>query len=150
MKKYKFKLEPLLFQRQTIEELTQQKLSGEIHTLKQLQAVLEDAFQSYNNHKSKQHSVKMSPADIQMHMNFTTVLQERLDEAREKVRDQNKVITEIKKELLEQHKQTKIVEHIKDKDIEKYKEELKKAETIEMDEFTSIRQATKIMRSRKN
>lgn len=149
MKKYKFKLEPLLFQRQTKEELKQLKLVKEKGILRELQDILESAYLAYTEHKNAPLKHNMSTADIQLHRNFFTVLQERLDKAKEDVRKQSKVIKEIQKELLELHKQTQIVEIIKDKDMEKYKEEVKKQETYEMDEFTSIRLATKIVNKQK-
>lgn len=146
MQRYKFKLEPLLFQRSMLEEQTQQKLAREQMLLKQLQDKLEKAFRSLREHDAKKRAEKITPADLQLHRNYKQLLLERMDSCKEKVREQRHQVEEIKSQLLKEHRETRVVEILKAKDMDHYRVEFRRWETRQLDEFSSIRRASSMGR----
>jgi flagellar export protein FliJ len=139
MKRYKFSLEPLLFQRQTIEEQVLQEMARARLVLQQLQAELEDAFSRYQKHISTPMQGGVSVVDIQLHNNYTTVLSEKLEACKKSVREQRKVVEDIRARLKKHHIDTKVVETLKEKDQARYTLEARRDETRQLDEFSSIR-----------
>lgn len=147
MKRYQFGLEPLLFQRQTLEEQTQQEMGRAQALLQALQQELEAAFQTYRTHVDTPIRSGMTPAEIRLHTNYTSILLENLERCKRKVRDQRKAVDQIRERLQAQHMDTQVVETLKEKDMARYSLELRRHESRLLDEFTSIRHSLKTIKS---
>ena len=140
MKRYKFNLEPLLFQRATLEEQAQQELAEQNRLLKEIQDKLTTLFDEYQTHCKHRPSVT-TPAELELANNYTNVLLERIETARNEVRRQREAVEKVKAKLLKLHQDKKVVERLKEKDVKAYQTEIRREETKILDEFTSIRHA---------
>lgn len=142
MKRYAFRFEPLLFQRQTREEQMQQELARENQLLEARGAELTRLFEEYRSHQFGRQNAPISPGDLELFNNYAALLRERLEQAKTKVREQRKVVDEVTKRLAQAHIDKEVVEKLKEKDRQAYYEELRKQETKQLDEMTIIRFAS--------
>ncbi len=143
MKKYAFKLEPLLFKRQTEEEQARQKLAKENLRLKELENELSSAFEAYKAYRFQLDHDSIAPGDLHLYRNYVTELQRRLEIIKEQLRDQHRAVKAARENVLKMHKKMRVVEILKEKDIERYMKAVKREETLQLDEFTLLRHGRK-------
>ena len=138
MKKYKFKMQSLLFHRQTLEDQAQQDLAKQQRVLLKLQNELQETYNLYHIHIASSPK-RLNAAELQIHNNYTSFLHNKILALKDQVRQQNKITDIFTKKLLAKHKDTKIVETLKEKDESNFNYQAKREETKQLDEFGSIR-----------
>lgn len=139
MKRYKFQFEPLLFQRQTLEEKARQDLAGKTKILNDLQDKLNSTFDEYRKHRLEKFKETLCAAELELFNNYANLLLDRIQEQKEALREQQKAVGKIKAKLLKLHQNKKIVETLKEKDLAAYVKDAKKNEEKEVDEINVIR-----------
>lgn len=141
MKRYQFRLEPLLFKRQTIEEQVQQELAEANHKLEEYGHALTKLFDTYKSLDATQGAQSISAADLLVFQDYAGRLAEEIEAAKVKVREQRKVVETVTAKLAKVHMDKEIVEKLKEKDRQQYYEELRKQETKQLDDMTIVRHA---------
>ena len=143
VKQYKFRLEQLLFHRETLEEKCQQELADEKSALSELQDKLNGAFDNYRKHRISDDCKTLSPAELDVHSVYKHYLAELLENTRESVNRQRKAVGKVKGRLLKLHRDKRVVEILREKDLKSYQYEVKREETKQLDEFSTMRHGRK-------
>jgi len=148
MKRYQFKLEPLLVKRQTLEDQCQQEMAEQNRLLRQHQEELKTAFEEYRNHRLAADAVTISIAELEIFNNYANVLLDRIEAAKTKLREQRKAVDAVKDKLLALHRDTQAVEKLKEKDKQAYLKDANREESKQIDEYSVIRHAGEMSRKR--
>lgn len=139
MKRFRFRFEPLLFKRRTLEEQAQQELARQLALLEQFQNDLNQAFDAYQRHHLQIGQKTLTAADIEIYNTYREHLLEKIQNATDALRKQRQVVETHREKLLKLHLDAEAVELVKTRDHEKYWEEFRKMETKLLDEFGSTR-----------
>ncbi|MFQ6043876.1 MAG: flagellar export protein FliJ, partial [Candidatus Poribacteria bacterium] len=142
MKKYRFKLEPLLKYRTSIEDVKSLALADAIRRYESQQRYL-NQLKSERRNCQKDFAVEQSHGISAIQMTFYTNYIEGLDA---KIRDEkanhktlHEQVEKKRQDFLEARKQRKVVEELKSSYFERYLKEMTRLEQVFMDEVASNR-----------
>ncbi len=136
MKPFSFKLEPLLFKRQTEEEICGGKLLCERKKLDEMQIILKDIHLQYQDSIKRLNGGSINIAELESNNRWANRLLVQLEQARVVVRTQMKAVDKLRQEMLGLHQDKRVVEVLKDKQQKAFVKHHEKLEAKEADEMS--------------
>ncbi|HPO50899.1 MAG TPA: flagellar FliJ family protein [Spirochaetota bacterium] len=148
MKKYNFKLERLLKIKEYKERLAEEEYSKELQKKIILERENKKMSRFIENSVEEEFfeakvGEKIDIESFYQHERYIRSLELKTLENNQKKEELEPVIQKLKDKLIDATKEKKIMDKLKEKDFEKYKDERNKQDTIKMDEIASIMQINK-------
>lgn len=138
MKSYKFRLEKVLDWKEIKEETAAQKFAQLQNELKKQKSVLENLLAEYKILKKEGLKLK-NIHELKQHNLYDQTMEKQITQQKETTYMISRELSEAKSILIKAQKDKKIVEKLKEKDFEVYKEDMKKEEQKELDEIGVLR-----------
>ncbi len=146
MKKFKFKLQPVLNFRKDIEEQIQIRLAEALDRENRAKMALQEIIDRRNQVAMKLEEFKHKPIgidDLIIYQAHVENLDSRITEQQLKIEDLKSEVEEIRQTLLQASRDKKVIEKIKDRQHDRHKKDMLKKEIDFLDEVGTIKAARK-------
>lgn len=131
-------MEKILELREAKEKNVMEEFAVSQNELLHQKSILTSLNQQYESAKEK--SMKsMDIYDLKWHSLYKQSLEERIEQQEELIKLQNAELEKIRLDLVDAQKERKIMENLKEKDFDLYKENIKSLEQKELDEMAILR-----------
>lgn len=131
-------MEKILELREAKEKNVMEEFAVSQNELLHQKSILTSLNQKYESAKEK--SMKsMDIYDLKWHSLYKQSLEERIEQQEELIKLQNAELEKIRLDLVDAQKERKIMENLKEKDFDLYKENIKSLEQKELDEMAILR-----------
>jgi flagellar FliJ protein len=135
---YKFSMEKILGWREDIEKSKMEKFARAQNELNQEKLILSNLLKEYENLKAKASKYK-TVNELKQYQLYKYVLEERIEMQEQLIEQKTKELEEKRLDLIKAQKDRKIMEKLKEKDYENYKEEEKLNEQKFLDEMSVMK-----------
>ena len=143
MKKFKFKLEPLVKYKETIERMQKEELRRAQEALRELQQEEQRLLQAYaDNERSLNEALEKNENIAQAlseHDAYFRYLRDAIKEVREKIVKAEQVVINCQEKLIITMKELKTYEKLRQEQYQQYLKEVKAEEEKEMDDIVSFK-----------
>ena len=148
MKKFVFKLEPVLDMKKRNEEEVQVMLGMALADLQVLKDELDNIYNKKNDCQNKMEKFKASMCRIDellTYQNYVESVVRQMGSLKVKILEMEKKVEEVRKLLAQAAKERKMIEKMKEKEFEKYQKELRTKEINFLDEIGVLRETRKML-----
>lgn len=148
MKKFVFRLETVLDLRKRKEEEVQQKLSKILDMERIVREELDSIRQKQFSYRQKIEKLKSNIGkinDLLTYQCYVDSLQNQIEELEKRLYEIGQLVMQVRQELAEAAKERKIIEKMKEKDLEEYMFMVRNKEISQLDEIGVIREARKMI-----
>lgn len=142
MKKFSFKLEPVLKIRIHEEELQKQAFARQMQqlvTLKERHDEVRDELERYSDEHEREHISLRSPAEYQRHYAFIQSKQQELARLDDEIEQSKERTEQERKKLIVANQKTRVLENLKEKKRLEYLKEVDREEQKVMNEIATQR-----------
>ncbi len=140
MKSYKFSMESILNLRENKEKNTMENLAKVQNQLETQKAILKDLIMEEKKIKSNGTKFK-DIHELRHHNLYKEEIEEKISKQDELIDKTNIKLEEVRRELIEAQKERKIMEKLKEKDMDNYINNMKHLEQKELDEIAVLKYA---------
>lgn len=147
MKRFDFKLEPLLGYRGYLEKRARQKTAEALRNVKASEEMIEQLKNRYSECRGDLEDVTsqgISAGKFRHYQNFLDSVESGIEEESIRKKDLDRVLGEEIAELKSKRIDKKVIEQLKERKVTEYMEELRKYEQDTLDEVVSLRKAREI------
>lgn len=147
MKRFDFKLEPLLGYRGYLEKRARQKTAEALRNVKASEEMIEQLKKKYSECREDLEDVTLggiSAGRFRHYQNYLDSVESGIEEESTRKKYLDKVLGEQIAELKSKRVDKKVIEQLKEKKVNEYMEELRKFEQDTLDETVSLRKAREI------
>jgi flagellar FliJ protein len=147
MKRFDFKLEPLLGYRGYLEKRARQETAEALRKVKTSEEMIEQLKKRYAECREDLEDVTsrgVSAGRFRHYQNYLDSVESGIEEESDRKKYLDKVLGEKMAELKSRRINKKVIEQLKERKVAEYMEELRKFEQSELDEVVSLRKAREI------
>ena len=147
MKRFDFKLEPLLGYRGYLEKRARQKTAEALRNVKASQEMIEQLKKQYSECRGDLEDVTyrgISARRFRHYQNYLDSVESGIEEESTRKKQLDKVLGQNIAELKSRRIDKKVIEQLKERKVAEYMEELRKFEQDTLDEVVSVRKAREI------
>jgi flagellar FliJ protein len=142
LKKFKFKLQPVLHHRQTKEDLVKKELA-EVKLLfekeQRLLGELKEKLNSLQNEFRDKQRLSLDPTEAAAYAGCIEKVNEEIEAQIARLTEIAQEVKKTQERLLEATKDKKVLEKLHDKKYEEFKQEFEKTEQAQIDELATVR-----------
>lgn len=147
MKRFDFKLEPLLGYRGYLEKRAKQKTAEALRDVKASEEMIEQLKKRYSecrDHLEDVTSRGVSAERFRHYQNYLDSVESGIEEESDRKKNLDRVLGENIAELKSKRIDKKVIEQLKERKVNEYMEELRKFEQDTLDEVVSLRKAREV------
>ncbi len=140
MKKFEFRLQTVLEQRERHENLARKALAEALAELVKMQEIVRKlVLERKNLEQEFEEKLKQEPAKLPAYLDYFASLGKRIADQQDAILKFQNIVEQKRQALAEARKEKKVIENLKDKQYSEWKKELEKQETAFLDELATSR-----------